>query len=81
MKKKATVRTEMNINVTDADIKAWIKLAKTDITMRSKLLECATVYALAAPEGTKVTQGEENTMSPSDKELLHRAMMAQVRYK
>lgn len=72
----------MNINVTDADIKAWIKLAKTDITMRSKLLECATVYALAAPEGTKVTQGNEDSgWSTQDKDLMRQAMMAQVRYK
>jgi hypothetical protein len=71
----------MNINVTDADIKAWIKLAKTDITMRSKLLECATVYALAAPEGTKVTQGEENTITQYEKDLMRQAMMSQVRYK
>lgn len=72
----------MNISITSDDIHSWIKLAETDVTMRSKLLECATVYALAMPEGTKVKSAENAIgLSASEYRQLKSMMLSEARYK
>lgn len=50
----------MNISISEQDIKNWIELAATSETMNAKLLECATIYALANPNHTIVIEENAN---------------------
>lgn len=71
----------MDINITNKDIKKWLKLAETNVTMRSKLLECATVYALAEPDNTKISNDDSNgQMSKAEREQMRQILLSHARY-
>ena len=53
----------MNIEITATDIEAWLELAKTNVTMRSLLVQCATTYALIEPELTTMRKERDNLSS------------------
>lgn len=71
----------MDIEISDDDINNWIELAQTNETMRAKLLECATIYALALPEHNTVNKSNSHSMFKSEWEEAERLeRLKNVRY-
>lgn len=68
------------MKLTPSDVRAWVKLAKTNEAMADALSKCMMIYALAHPDHITVEDEIKTTFKSQQQEEEQLAKLAGYRY-